>query len=573
MSDALLQAIRARFAAALVEGRKLDAREAFWMVAGGPQAWTDETRRAAVAAAFEELEARLDALAASAAESVRSAAAVLVPDADDRAEVLDDPRTAEAAEPLDDVRLVGLLPASWPGDAAPDDVLDWIAERTGAHDATKKLRGRGSGVLVLVRLHGVAGLERVRLDHAAVLYSVERSLNQPDPRRRTRVEGVPIDVGGVARRTYPALVGAVPTGVAVEYSATEARLAFADARTGHKGRKRWTRSALVLPHTSREVQHNFEDKIELTLSEVLAAVARSDYGVQAARLLLGVAGLTALQRTAAGGSAVIYWEELAGLLRVKDGRDFREQASEALNGLADARLETRFHDGTFWADQLVSVNGLGSVGFSATIARALYRGVRDERGRPGTHYAFVPPLLFAHRRAALAALLFGSSFRATLGVDGGPVARFSASTLCNLLGVRPRADRSLLGDVQARGALAEVYAELADAGFVAEAPALPEAGDPTLVSRPGAFLADVFAGRKVARPVALPATAEELRRYVDIARSRDGQTLKALAAELGIGLRTLRDALDRDADPETRAIPLPASVRRALRRHGWGVAW
>lgn len=567
MSDALLQAIRARFAAALVEGRKLDAREAFWMVAGGPQAWTDETRRAAVAAAFEELEARLDALAASAAESVRSAAAVLVPDADDRAEVLDDPRTAEAAEPLDDVRLVGLLPASWPGDAAPDDVLDWIAERTGAHDATKKLRGRGSGVLVLVRLHGVAGLERVRLDRAAVLYSVERSLGKPDPRRRTRIEAVPLDVGGVSRRTYPALVGGVATGVEGDYTATEARLVFSDARTGHKGRKRLTSSTLALPHAAREVQLNFEDQIELTLSEVLAAVARSDYGVQAARFLLGVAALTALQRAAAGGSAVIYWEELAGLLGVKDDRDFRRRASETLGGLAGATIETRFPDRTFWADPLVTVAGFGSVGFSAVIAKALYRGVREESGRIGRHWASVPLEVLPHPRAALGAVILGSSFRASLSVEGGPVAQFRASRIADLLGVRPRGDRSLLGDTQARESLAEVYAVLAASGYIADAPALPDAGDPTLVSRPGAFLAAVLDGGKIERGAVLPATGEELGRYVELARARDGRTVKEVAAELGVGLRTLREALDRGA------FPLSGSVRRALRAVHWGVKW
>ena len=621
MSDALVQAIRARFAAAVAAARGAEAPEqvhALLARARGTQdgvPWValyssdnpngpflNATQAAELAAELDAIEADLEKLAEDAAETVGRFAERLIPDDGDRAEVLDDPQTARAAtsgrasldallasasalpKPVtidrEDVRRRGsvrveqqivLAGAWWPGDVAPNDVLAWLASRGQTEAATafrKSVEALGPGHPDLrLMLDDGGRLRALTFAGAAVLYSVERSLGKPDPRRRTRVEGVPLDVGGVSRRTYPALVGSVATGVEVDYTAAEARLVFSDARTGHKGRKRLTRSTLALPHTAHDVQLTFENQIALTLSEVLAAVARSDYGVQAARFLLGVAGLTALQRTAAGGSAVIYWEELAGLLGVEDDRDFRRRAGDALGGLADATIETRFPDGTFWADPLVAVTGFGSVGFSAVIARALYRGVREESGRVGRHWVIVPPKVLTHPRAALGAVILGSSFRASLNGPDGPVARFSASRFADLLGVRPRGDRSLLGDAQARETLAEVYAVLAASGYIADAPALPDGGDPTLVSRPGAFLAPVFDGGKIERGAVLPATGEELGRYVELARSRDGQTAKDLAAELGIGLRTLRDALDRGA------LPLPASVRRAFRRRDWGVEW
>lgn len=560
MSAALVKAIRARFAAAIVAGRKLDAREAFLFVAGGPQVWTDETRRAAVAAAFDELDARLDALADAAAEGVRRAAAVLVPDAGDRAEVLDDPRTADAAD-SGDARLSALLPASWPGDTAPDDVLDWIAARTGATEATKKLRGRGSGVLVIVRLRGVADLEDFRLSGAAVLYSVERSIREA-PIKPRRADLVRHDVSTATTTTLQTLAGinvaehgraAIRDSLTVRAKAEAPELIIHWARKPRRGMRdaEETSLQLSLPGCAPTLAH-------------IAAEAERRYGAGAVDLLVGVGGLMSLLNKRAGDALMLYPDELAEESGRKDGKDYRKRVSQMLDLLGQCRIVARYSEGVRVEGPLLATlerhrQGAGIRAYSVRLSPALYRGVREEDGSPGGASIAGPRVILReNEKVKLLPSVCGPSWLASREEE--PVARFGSVELAERLGIRCRPDRALDSRQQAKlVAVLERGVAIGSLGsFVFE-----DEGRRVLL-RPGPRTHGVLSGLEpFPRGNWIPETGADLADWLERVRKSRGLTAEEAASRLGVDRKTLWRAT------EKRGAAIPRPVREAFKRLLW----
>ncbi len=559
MSDALLKAIRARFAAAIDAGRNLDVREAFLVVAGGPQEWTDETRRAAVAAA-DELDAKLDSLAAEAAEDVRRAAAVFVPDELDRAEILDDPRTAGAARGFD-ARLSALLPTTWPGDVAPDDLLAWVEARTGSR-AAAALRGKIPGELVLSFLRSDTSLNIYGdLIAAAVLYSVERSIREA-PIKPRRADLVRHDVSTATTTTLQTLAGinvaehgraAIRDSVTVRAKAEVPELIIHWARKPRRGMRdaEETSLQLSLPGCAPTLVH-------------IAAEAEKRYGSGAVDLLVGVGGLMSLLNKRAGEALMLYPDELAEELGRKDGKDYRKRVAQMLDLLGQCRIVARYSEGVRVEGPLLATlerhrQGAGIRAYSVRLSPAMYRGVREEDGSPGGASIAGPRgILREDEKVKLLPSVCGPSWLASREEE--PVARFGTVELAERLGIRCRPDRPI--DSRQRAKLVAVLERGVAIGslgsFVFE-----DEGRRTLL-RPGPRTRGILSGLEpFPRGNWIPETGADLADWLERVRKSRGLTAEEAASRLGVDRKTLWRAT------EKRGAAIPRPVREGFKRLLW----
>ena len=399
MSAALETAVRARFAAAVAWARRGDPDRvhAILVAVNGPQdgqpraqiyssddpngPFLSPEQSTELADALDTLDARLDALATDAAETLRQFAGKLIPDEETRAEVLDDPRTAKAAQSgdafLDALHAVSIeaaagLPAphtidrenlgpdgkaefrdivinvgvTWPGDVTSDDALAWLGSRLKGQVVENFRRGLAAGLYpghpALKLVLNVAPPHRVlTFGGAAVLFSVEKSLD--DPLRVRRPFAILADVSPASRVAAQSLAAVDvrehgPRDVQDSGSIVPREL---DGETlgvsivWHQPRRRRAQPAEIA------IQLRLPG-VDWTMLDAVLSATREEYGVEVAATLLGVSAFSFLQDKRAGDSVMLYPEELARATGRRDDKDYRKRLRGWLDALASARIVTRF---------------------------------------------------------------------------------------------------------------------------------------------------------------------------------------------------------------------------------------
>ena len=626
MSAALEKSVRARFAAAVAWGRKgSPARvHAILETVNGPQDGSRQLRvytsadpngpfltseqSAQLTQALDALDARLDALATDAAETLRQFAALFIPDPETRAEVLDDPRTANAAQGGDafldalhaaaiehaaglpapttiDLETLGPdgvswrevtihVGATWPGDVARDDVLAWLESRKHKEAAAAFRKALDAGVnqsdpRLQFRGQDGARLRVLTLAGAAVLFSVERSILD-DPLRARRPFAILADTSPASRVSVQSLAAVdVREHGPREVQKTGAIVSrISDGETlgvsiiWKKPGRRLSRS------TETELQLRLPG-VEWTMLDAVLSATREEYGVEVAATLLGVSAFSFLQGKRAGDSVLLYPEELARATGRRDDKEYRKRLRGWFDALASARIVTRFRGGTDLDEPLVAVLGQhGSRAIELRLARVLFRGVRQDSGEPGNYWCPAPvALLAAGPRALMLPVLLGPSFRLT---RDDPRATIGEVELANRLGIYSRAtgsrgDRRI--DRRQLDTLDDTLAAAEAAGFLAPVERSGNGADPLLTLRPSAAMLSIMETGAVPRTTRLPETGADLAGWLEYGRRRHGWTDTKAAEELGLDRATLWRAMK---EPE---LALPVKVRGALRRRLWGSAW
>ena len=618
MSAALGKAIRERFAAAVAWARGAEQPEqvhALLARARGPKdgvpwlamygsddpagPFLNPTQAAELSAELDAIEGRLDALAADAADTVRAFAAQLIADANDRAEVLDDPRTARAATSGDaslDALLAGAangLPKAttvdredarsgpirvetalvhagswWPGDVAPDEVLDWLARDADLRAAVAVWRENVAGGVApgvpdfkLVWNDGERDRGAITFAGAAVLYSAERAVRAA-PTRGAAVDWFLSDASPATTTTLQLLAG---VNVA-EHGRREVRETARNIpTTAGFVSIQWTRKPQRGARSpERTVLQLSLPGCDLSVFDLILSALRENYGGEAVLALKGVAALHHWQGKRAGETVFLYPEELAEATGRTADKDFRKRLKATLDAFGSCRMVARYPGGEAIDGPLVGSwahkGGSRLRAYEVKLHPALCRGVRDEDGRAGNQWALNRAELLRSAgeggkwRAAMLPDVLGPSFRMT---RDDPQANFTEAELAERLGFHKRDDR--YRDERQLAGVRELVALAVECGYLEPA---TKAKGAAVLYRIGPEGRRIMQTGDVPRVARLPETGADLSRWLEGVRERKGWTVEESATRLGVE----RTALFRARTTTTPMAALPPDIRAAFRR-------
>ena len=432
------------------------------------------------------------------------------------------------------------VPLMWPAEAAPADVHEWVRVALNRHEPGKGDRLAETTGPDAVRFP-LWGLDFLSLSSGglALLYLAETELG---PRAPTMgllsVERAPVRLATSLAGAHP---GDLARGATLESDPTE--LVFSWPEQGDD------ESQLRLPLTPPG-------------AGVLTAVGLR-FGPAAVRDVLALYLFTWAARAAAN-EAVWWWpDEHLEICGLDDQTKHRRRLADLWADLGNARLRARYKHGRPLDGPVVSTIASAGGAYLLQFHPALYRGVTKTDGKPGDYFWPIPVGLLqleadrSHGKVHVLAALLGAQWRRKWKADDpeSAVARVSAGHLADSLaldrtrGHRSRAAETLRASLEAgkRCGLIERYE--VERGRISDLSAMLQIFPTGPV------------GGKIERPKWIPATGDDLVRWMDTERL----TASAVGELLGEKPATVRQWRSR-----YQGRPLPTRARRALRAVRWG---
>ena len=456
----------------------------------------------------------------------------------------------------------------WPGEAAPLDVALWAQDSLNAIDDRK----RGDSLV----LHAKEGFpygafhKRKKIGQSnqywiylgdfkerkiypfsgmALLYLTERSVKAvtPTPPQITlmAVDRAPI-------RTMTSLSGA-------------------DPRDLVNGAHLYEDKSPDQP-TSLEFTWPDREQLELPFlppgTGALVAVQHK-YGPAAVRDLLAIYLFTWASRARA--NETIWWwpDEHLEMVNRKQSKELRNSLLSRLHNLHESRLTAHYADGTpIRGPILASIETDGSAHL-IRLHTALYRGICREDGTPGNRWWPIPiellqlPADGTKGRVHILAPVLGYLWRGALPASKGiPEAKIGSERLATYLAIHLR-DETRKRDPRAGKQLEETLRAGKLCGLVkdwrVERGKLDNLTG-VIYATPGPLIQNILTTGEIPRPERLPATGEDLAKWMEIADygSKDAGLF------LDIPASTIRRVCSTHW-----GRPLPVKVRQALRHALW----